>query len=262
MNQANCVSLTGCLVTDADLFYSPMGLPRLTFRLAVPRGDGALARDLSIQPSASRAAQLNPATTSYSVEAALAGNLCCGRRQIGPWSGETTLSFALAQVVPGTGQVSIDPSGGRDREGNTLQPVAEHPCAGGFCFWPLDPPAVHQVDPVTGTGGTLTRYPQPYQTLSMSPDRRRILLRWQVLTPGQSVGVTGRAYLFDVQTGQVTDLSLAAGLFRAEWSQDGGLLAHGPCPQGQCAVWVPARRHPATALRLPYATGDGRRWGP
>lgn len=58
-----------------------------------------------------------------SVESALARNLCCGRLQPEGWAGDR-LTVAVEGLAPGGDQVTIDPRGGKDREGRGLVRLA------------------------------------------------------------------------------------------------------------------------------------------
>ncbi len=170
-----------------------------------------------------------------SVEGTLAQNLCCGRLRVNGWAGDR-LTVTIEGLSPGGEQVAINPGGSQDREGRLLGAPTDRP-AFGFAFWPADPTGLYQFDPVAGKTSLLARYPQPYQTIGLLPGGRRVLLRQHILTPGQSVGVTGTAHIFDLPAPRLEELELG-GLFRWQWSDDGGLLVLGQCPRGQCVTWV------------------------
>ena len=182
-----------------------------------------------------------------SVEAALRRNLNHGRLQVRQWSGPAHLYIAVDDVQAGDPAVVVDPSGGRDAEGRPLQVAPERFNFAGFQFSPTDPTAIIAIDPVSGVSQTMVRYDQPYQTVSLAPDRQRVLLRRHVLTPGQSVGITGPALTYDITSGRVEELD-AGGLFEWGGRGDGGLLVYGGCSQGSWVVWV----RPG-----PYAGGRG-----
>lgn len=109
-----------------------------------------------------------------------------------------------------------------------------------FSFWPAEPTRITRLNPRTGESVVVQRHPQPLQTVSVSPDGRRHLLRCHIRTPGQSVGTTGSAYLLDLQTGAVASLGVG-GLFSYQWSTDGGLLVWGGLEGGRSGVvWAPS----------------------
>ncbi|MFZ5825702.1 MAG: WD40 repeat domain-containing protein [Bacillota bacterium] len=175
-----------------------------------------------------------------SVEEALRQNLGHGRLQVLQWSSDSRLLLTVEDLpeIAEQYQVAIDPSGGRDLNGKPLQAKPVDLVLTSFFFWPSPPTGVVKLDPLTGQSATIARHPQPYQSVSLSPDGSRMLLRRHILTPGQSVGTTGTAALFDLKSGYLEDLEVG-GRFEYEWSQDGGLLVHGGCRQGAtCVVWV------------------------
>lgn len=191
------------------------------------------------------------------VEGALAQNLCCGQLRVQGWSGDR-LTVAIEGLTPGGDQVAVDPRGGRDREGRQLGMPTDPP-AHGFPFWPADPTGLYQFDPVSGQASLLARYPQPFQTIGLLPGGQRVLLRQHILTPGQSVGITGTAHIFDLPTERLEALEMG-GLFRWQWSDDGGLLVLGQCPRGQCVTWVrpgPYDSGRGGARRLLYMNEQG-----
>ncbi len=167
-----------------------------------------------------------------------------------------------ANLPQGVLDVEISPAGGRDAAGRRLQPPPEGAHRASFSFWPANRTGILKLDVATGKITPLVMYPQPFQTLTLSPDGRRALLRRPVMTPGQSVGTTGRACRFDLATGRLERLGELSGLFWGEWSDDGGLLVRGGYEQegdaagggairGQQVIWAP----PGGSPRVVYRTG-------
>lgn len=171
-----------------------------------------------------------------SVETALRSNLGKGQLKVLQWTNDQRLHLEIEPEGPGI-QATVNPTGGKDQGGLPLQLSIEQFHLAAFAFTPAAATAIYRLDPATGQTTVMARYPQPFQTVSLSPDGKRALLRQPILYPGQSVGITGRAYTFDLADGRLEDLDLA-GLWEGEWSRDGGLLAQGQCPGGQCVVWV------------------------
>lgn len=197
-----------------------------------------------------------------SVEAALARNGAEGRITGIEWSDDRQVRLEVEPPAPdGLQMATVDPSGGKDEAGLVLRVAGTRFNFAAFSFWPAMATQVTAWDPRTGETAVLARHPQPMQTVSASPDGRRHLLRRLIMTPGQSVGITGSAYLLDVQAGLVVPLGVG-GLFRHQWSADGGLLVWGGCAEGSsCAVLVPPGPvkpgASGRAGRLLYAPGQG-----
>ncbi|MFZ5814672.1 MAG: hypothetical protein ACOY93_05160 [Bacillota bacterium] len=213
-----------------------------------PSGLQAQGGPFHLAPPYSFAIDFSAPVDRASVEEALRRNLGSGRLQIARWPSDQRVLLTVEDLPTDPQlQAAIDPTGGQDQQGRRLQFPPQRFNLAAFIFWPAAPTAVLKLDPLTGETSTLARFPQPFQTVSLSPDGRRALLRRHILTPGQSVGTTGTAHLFDLETGYLEELEVG-GLFEHQWSREGGLLIHGSCPQGPaCVVWVAPGDPPSSA---------------
>lgn len=142
------------------------------------------------------------------------------------WTGDREVTLTVADLPQQTKSLLISPYGGRDREGNPLSAregdsarfVARHP--GGLWRYRQEvksPP--------------ITRFGQPYEVVSASPDGKRLFLRLWVRDT-RPVGPTpGLGYLYDLRTGVLARLGTLDGWIFALWTPDGGLLAWGQSPK-------------------------------